>query len=143
MFRPETKFQKCLRVINKLSAEEQKHIHPNNDSYRDSPYSIYMYIYEKNNEPIAFIDVYPNTIVYPETPKTDAFIIVAVDPEHRHQGIVKILLDKASYNLKDLGYKRLVWSCTPNNMDSRKAAVKNGFKLIKEDIDDCVYLRKI
>ena len=72
----------------------------------------------------AFIDLYPYN-----GNKEIGFIILAVNPKYRGQGLIKELLKQTVNDCKELGVKKLKWRCDSNNEGSYKAALSNGFKL--------------
>lgn len=86
----------------------------------------YTYIYKINKEPAGVVLLYrrPNDVLY---------IVIAVKKKFFGRGISQKLTKKAvQYGLKN-DFKYIEWGCSFYNKGSYKAALKFGFKVLREN----------
>ncbi len=113
-------YQDALKIFNTLSDEEKWDVCPKSGFLKNVSTLLYRHVIKGK----AFIDLYPY-----DGNKTIGFIILAVNPKYRHQGLTHQLLSQTISDSKQLGIKKLRWRCNSKNIGSFKAATSNGFKL--------------
>lgn len=114
-------YQDALKIFNTLSENEKWLVCPRGGILKNVPTLLYRHVIKGK----AFIDLYP----YGDNKKV-GFIILAVNPKYRKQGLTKQLLDQTISDCKIIRIKKLEWRCTLDNIGSYKAALANGFKLL-------------
>lgn len=130
----EDSYKDSLIVYNNLSNKEKKFVSPKG-SFEESPDLLIREIeYDKNKNPIAFIEVYK----YDD--KKSGFISIAVDSRFRGQGIAKKLFKKATSIAKNKGLIKLIYKLDSNNLNSKKLIESLGYKLDNSDKNNFTYI---
>lgn len=134
-------YKEALKIFNSLSEKEKWQVCPKRGIYIDSKFLLYRHVIPSK----AFIDLYPNN-----NNKKEGFIIIAVNPNHRHQHLTSKLIDKCidditktKSNSSINNIKRLIWKCNSTNESSYRAALKNNFKLKSLNNNEYVLYRDI
>lgn len=113
-------YEEAKALYDKLSNKEKKFVAPRG-KYIDSPKLVFRLGEYKNKNLAGFIDVYyfnnDKSKVEKDSSK-DGFIIVAVDPEYRHQGIAQKLINKAANKAKEAGFDALTYEVEYKNKPS-------------------------
>lgn len=113
-------------IYNSLTDKEKDSITPGkvfiNSRYVISRQVLYS---NKTKEPAAFAEAYP----YNFKSKTKAFIVLAVKKEYRRCGLALNLLHMIINDLKNKGYRTLVYGVKPDNISSIITAQRYGFIL--------------
>ena len=112
-------YNDALDIFNTLSKDEKWDVCPNGGILKNSPKLLYRHVIKDK----AFIDLYPF-----EGYKNIGFVIIAVNPKYRNQGLTKQLLKQTKLDCKKLGISKLIWKCSTVNKGSFKSALSNGFK---------------
>ena len=112
-------YNDALKVFNTLSDKEKWLVCPRGGKLKNVPV-LYRHVIKNK----AFIDLYPYN-----GNKEIGFIILAVNPKYRNQGLTKQLLNQTKEDCKTLGVRKLRWRCESNNEASLKSALSNGFKI--------------
>lgn len=112
-------YDDALKIFNTLTEKEKWLVCPRSGFLKNVPV-LYRHVIKNK----AFIDLYPYN-----GNKEVGFIILAVNPKYRGQGLTKQLLNQTIVDCKKLQVKKLRWRCDSDNEGSYKAALSNGFKL--------------
>ena len=112
-------YKDALEIFNTLSNKEKWLVCPRSGFLKNVP-TLYRHVIKHK----AFIDLYPYN-----NNKEIGFIILAVNPKYRNQGLTKQLLKQTKDDCKTLGIKKLRWKCDSGNEASFKSALSNGFKI--------------
>jgi RimJ/RimL family protein N-acetyltransferase len=111
-------YNDALEIFNELSKEEKWDVCPKSGTLKNVPV-LYRHVIKNK----AFIDLYPF-----EGHKNIGFVIIAVNPTYRNQGLTKQLLEQTKKDCKKIGITKLIWKCSNKNQASFKSALSNGFK---------------
>ncbi len=101
-----------------------------------------IFIYYKNNEPVAFIDCRLR-YDYVEGAKTSPVAYIEgiyVNDNYRHQGIARQLIDTSEKWARDHGCCELASDCEFNNHDSYNFHIKAGFNEVNKVV---CFLKKL
>lgn len=112
-------YKDALDVFNTLSEDEKWDVCPNGGVLKNVSSLLYRHVIKNK----AFVDLYPF-----EGYKNIGFVILAVNPKYRNQGLTKRLLNQTKQDCKKLGIKKLIWKCSTKNQSSFNSALSNGFK---------------
>ncbi len=111
-------YRDALDIFNTLSKKEKYYACPKHGTLKNVPF-LYRHVIKNK----GFIDLYPY-----EGNKEIGMIVIAVNPKFRGQGITKELLNQTKKDAKKLGIKKLIWDYYKDNIDSKRAALSNGFE---------------
>lgn len=114
-------YNDALKIFNTLSDNEKWLLCPRHGIYKNVPL-IYRHVIKRK----GFVDIYHHN----HSDKI-GFLLIAVAPKYRGQGITHQLLNQCIKDCKELGLTKIWWVCNVDNSNSYHAALKNGFKLQK------------
>ena len=117
-------FQFSQDVYHKLSKEDQLKISPSGN-FIDSPYLIARIL---SFSPHHVITGFSEAYKFNGTSNNVAFVIIAVLPEWRGQGIGSSLLQQITDDIFKKGYKKIIYRTSINNDKSIALAKSNDFK---------------
>ena len=114
-----TKLKDANIVCKSLSFEEKKDV----DSLT-SKNLVFLKVHYLQNKPVGFFAIKKD----PSSKYKDSYVILAVSPEARGQGIASQLVKSGISWFKKSEFDFLFWPCDINNVASNKLAKHNGFK---------------
>ena len=129
---------KEAKVVYDSLSEKDKQLCSPRGKYVDSSNIAYRYVHKINNHPVGFIDCYK----YNHS-NHSAFIILAVNPAYRGNGIGKLMLKKAEYNCKLLGFQKLIYRVEKENIPSFNLAKKNGYTLTLQTKNQYTFIKEL
>lgn len=117
-------FQFTQELFHKLSREDQLKISPTG-TFVDSPYLISRLLdFSSHHVLTSFAEAYKLNGISNNV----AFVVIAVLPEWRNQGIGSALLQQMIEDLTKKGYRKVIYRTSIDNDKSIALAKSNGFK---------------
>lgn len=130
-------YQDAKQVYDSLSDEDKRLCSPRG-RYVDSPNLAYRYVHRISNVPVGFIDCYKYN------GKMDtAFILIAVDPHYRGQGIAKTMVENAIYTCRKIGFKKMMYRVEKENTASVRLAQSMGFEQTSETKNQITFTKSL
>ena len=123
IFNGEHSYPDARAVYDSLSDDDKKLCSPNGE-YTNNPACVWRWVAYDKSKPVGFIDL--NKYNGSDDAKT-VFVVCAVSPEYRRDGLATIMLKKAVKAATELGYKKLMYSTDEHNKPSIAVAEKFGF----------------
>lgn len=111
-----TRLDEVAKIFERLSEQDLEYLGTDHvkTNYRR------LFTAQRNNKIAGYLAIYPDILGY--------YIVLAVDPNYRHQGIATTLVEKAvTYFYQRSDMNDLLWASSINNNISIKLAHKFGF----------------
>ena len=96
----------------------------------------YIFIIQVNNEEVGKIVLREGTI---EQRYYDGHIGYSVEPQYRGHNYAYQAVIKLKKIAKRLGFEQLVITCSPDNIASKKVALKSGYTLVRRETSYDIY----
>ena len=132
-------FQFTQDVYHKLSKEDQLKISPSGN-FIDSPYLISRIL---DLSPHGVITGFSEAYQFNGRSNNVAFVIIAVLPEWRNQGIGSSLLQQITDDILKKGYKKIIYRTSIDNDKSIALAKSNGFKELNKSKTTITFTKQL
>lgn len=134
---PNNGYQDAKQVYDSLSDEDKRLCSPRG-RYVDSPNLACRYVHRISNVPVGFIDCYKYN------GKMDtAFILIAVDPHYRGQGIAKTMVENSIRTCRKIGFKKMMYRVEKENTASVRLAQSMGFEQTYETKNQITFTKPL
>ena len=131
-------FQFTQDLFHRLSKEDQLKI-SSNGNFIDSPYLISRIIdFSNHHQATGFAEAYK----FNGNSNNVAFIVIAVLPEWRKQGIGSNLLEQIEKDVFNKGYNKIIYRTSVTNKESQDLAKSNNYTMVNKSKNYINFVKK-